>query len=98
MKGTSAPITGRILVDAANLRVLRSEWVGAGFPEKFAVDHWTTTEQWGYATIGDSSYLVPISSEIVLRMSDGSSERGKTEYRNHRHFEAATSITFGKDR
>ena len=57
----------------------------------------TTIEQWGYATIGGSSYLVPVSSEIVLRMSDGSTERGKTEYKNHRHFEAATSITFGKD-
>jgi hypothetical protein len=93
----SAAITGRILVDAANLHVLRSEWAGTGFPEKFAVDHWTMTEQWGYATIGGSSYLVPVSSEIVLRMSDGSTERGKTEYKNHRHFEAATSITFGKD-
>lgn len=92
-----AAITGRILVDAANLHVLRSEWVGAGFPEKFAVDRFTTTEQWGYATIGGSSYLVPVSSEIVLRMSDGSTERGKTEYKNHRHFEAATSIEFGKD-
>jgi len=92
-----AAITGRILLDAANLHVLRSEWVGAGFPEKFAVDHFTTTEQWGYATIGGSAYLVPVSSEIVFRMSDGSTERGKTEYRNHRHFEAATSITFGKD-
>ena len=92
-----AAITGRILVDASNLHVFRSEWVGTGFPEKFAVDHFTTTEQWGYATIGGSSYLVPVSSEIVLRMSDGSTERGKTEYRNHRHFEAATSITFGKD-
>jgi hypothetical protein len=76
-----AAITGRILVDAANLHVLRSEWVGAGFPEKFAVDHFTTTEQWGYATIGGFSYLVPVSSEIVLRMSDGSTERGKRSTR-----------------
>ena len=30
-------------------------------------------------------------------MSDGSTERGKTEYRNYRHFEAATRSTFGKD-
>jgi hypothetical protein len=91
-------ITGRILVDAANLHVLRAEWEGTGFPEKFAVDRYTVTEQWGYATIGGSSYLVPVSSEIVVRMSDGSTERGTTEYKNHRHFEAATSITFGKDR
>jgi len=90
-------VTGRILVDAANLHVLRAEWEGAGFPEKFAVDRYTQTEQWGYATIGGSSYLVPVSSEIVLRMSDGSTERAAAEYKNHRHFEAAASVTFGKD-
>jgi hypothetical protein len=92
-----AAITGRILVDATNLHALRSEWVGTGFPEKFAVDRFATTELWRYATIGGSSYLVPVSSEVVLRMSDGSAERAKTEYKNHRHFETATTITFGKD-
>jgi len=91
-------ITGRILVDAANLRVLRAEWEGAGFPERFAVDRYTATYLWGNATVDGSSYLVPVSSEIVIRMSDGSTERGTTEYKNHRHFEAATSITFGNDR
>ncbi len=93
-----AAVTGRFLVDAANLHVLRAEWDGAGFPEKFAVDRYTVTELWAYATIGGSTFPVSVSVETVVRMSDGSTERGTTEYKNHRHFEAATSITFGKDR
>lgn len=92
-----AAITGRILVDAGNLHLLRCEYLSSGFPEKFACDRYTVTDLWGYATIGGSSYLVPISAEALVRMSDGSTERVITEYRNHRHFEAATSITFGKD-
>jgi hypothetical protein len=92
-----AAISGRILVDAANLHELRFEFQGSGFPEKFAVDRYTVTDLWGYAIIGGSSYLVPISAAVVDRMSDGSMERATTEYKNHRHFEAATSVTFGKD-
>jgi hypothetical protein len=92
-----AAITGRILVDAVDLHVRRCEWEGTGFPEKFAVDRYNVTELWGYATIGGSSYPVPVSVETVVRMPDGSTERGTTEYQNHRHFEAATSVTFSKD-
>jgi hypothetical protein len=90
--------TGRILVDAASLHVLRCEYQGTGFPEKFACDRYTVTDLWGYATIGGSSYLVPTYAGVVVRISDGSMERVTTEYRNHRHFEAATTVTFGKDR
>lgn len=92
-----AAIIGRILLDAANLHVLRCEYQGTGFPEKFACDRYTVTDLWGYAAFGGSSYLVPISAGGVVRMSDGSMERVTTEYKNHRHFEAATSVTFGKD-
>jgi hypothetical protein len=92
-----AAITGRILVDAANLHVLRCDYQGTGFPEKFAYDRYTVTDLWGYVTVGGSSYLVPISAGVDVRMSDGSMERAITEYKNHRHFEAATSVTFGKD-
>lgn len=92
-----AAISGSILVDAANLHVLRCEYQGTGFPEKFACDRYTVADLWGYATIGGSSYLVPISAGGVIRMSDGSMERVTTEYKYHRHFEAATTVTFGKD-
>jgi hypothetical protein len=48
--------------------------------------------------IGDATYLLPISAEFVARRSNGSAGRVLVEYKNHRHFEAATNVTFGKDR
>jgi hypothetical protein len=50
-----------------------------------------------FLEIGDATY-VPISAEFAARQSDGSAGRVLVEYENHRHFEAATSVTFGKDR
>ena len=56
------------------------------------------TQSWDYVKIGDATYLLPISAEFVARRLDGSAGRVRVEYKNHRHFEAATSVTFGKDR
>jgi hypothetical protein len=87
-------VMGRILVDATKGAAIRCEWEGSDFPEKFACDRVTMTDSWAYVAIGGSSYLVPISTEAVLRMSDGSMARMTTEYTNHRHFEASTNLTF----
>jgi hypothetical protein len=90
----NAAVTGRILVEASTGNVIRCEWEGSGFPEKFGVDWYMQTESWNHATIGGSSYLVQASHDFVLRKSDGSMERVTTEYKNHRHFEASTNVTF----
>ena len=61
-----------------------------------------------YVNIGDASYLLPVASEYVfpfaddepqLRRSRGPLRNGDTwhvdvKYKDHRHFEAATSILF----
>jgi hypothetical protein len=99
LKNTYNPArTGRILVDAGRGNVVRYQEESAGFPEKFGKDRGTMTQSWDYVRIGDATYLLPISAEFVARQSDGSAERVLVEYKNHRHFEAATSVTFGKDR
>jgi hypothetical protein len=90
--------TGRILVDAVRGNVVRYQEEAAGFPEKFGKDRGTMTQSWDYVKIGDATYLLPTSAEFVARRSDGSAGRVLVEYQNHRHFEAATSVTFGKDR
>jgi hypothetical protein len=89
--------TGRILVDADRGNVVRYEEEAAGFPEKFVKDRGTVAQSWDYVKIGDGTYLLPISAEFVARRSDGSAGRVLVEYKNHRHFEAATSVTFGKE-
>jgi len=89
--------TGRILVDAARGNVVRFEEEAAGFPENFGYERVTEKQSWDYVKIGDATYLLPVSFEFVARRSDGSAGRVSVDYKNHRHFEAAASVTFGKD-
>ncbi len=89
------PRTGRILVDPARADILRYESEGGGFPEKFPVDRVFDTESWEYRTIGGSSYPVPVSAAFSTLDADGTAESMRVEYRNHRHFEASTKVTYG---
>lgn len=90
--------SGRVLVDAATGAVMRYEEDAFGFPEAYGLDWRTLVEQWDYVAIGGASHLVPMSAEFVIGDSTGRVRRVAVEYRNHRHFEAATTLTFGKDR
>ena len=98
-KHTANPArTGRILLDAARGNLLRYQEEAAGYPEAFGIDRHTITESWDYVKIGESTYLLPISAEFVVRHSDGTAGKVTVDYKNHRHFESAANITFEKDR
>jgi hypothetical protein len=47
-----------------------------------------------YVKIGDSSRLVPVGANFVVRYAGGNRARVEVEYKNHRHFEASTNVTF----
>ena len=49
---------------------------------------------WDYIKIGDVSHLLPVSADDIARFSAGSLICVNLKYTNHRHFEAASSITF----
>ena len=98
-RGTYNPSrTGRFLVDAGRGNVVRYQEEGAGYPANFGLERTTVKQSWDYVKIGDATYLLPVSFEFVGRRSDGEATRVSVEYKNHRHFEAAASVTFGKDR
>lgn len=84
-------------MDAGRGNVVLYQEEGAGYPENFGFDRVTVTQSWDSVKIGDTDYLLPTSFELGVRRSNGSAGRVSVEYKNHRHFEAATSITFGKD-
>jgi hypothetical protein len=44
--------------------------------------------------IGDSTFLLPVGAEIVALNASGAWSRVTVEYKNHRHFEASTNVTF----
>jgi hypothetical protein len=89
--------TGRLLVDASRGNVVRYREEASGYPENFGLDRATVMQAWDYVKIGGETWLLPVSFEFVGRRSDGNSTRVSVEYRNHRHFEAAASVTFGKN-
>jgi hypothetical protein len=90
-------VTGRVLVDPAKGNAVMCEWEGSGFPEKFGADRYSITESWDYVTIAGASYLIPAWRETVVLKSGGEMERLTTEYKNFRHFESSTSVTFDKE-
>lgn len=87
-------VTGRVLVDAAKGNLMRGEFESTGFPENFGADRYSAAESWDYVTVAGVSYLAPISTQFTLRGSNGAMHRATTEYKNHRHFEASTNVTF----
>jgi hypothetical protein len=49
---------------------------------------------WNDEKIGDSSYLLPVALDFFVGFANGDVWRVNVEYKNHRRFEADTSVTF----
>jgi hypothetical protein len=88
-------VAGRVLVDRARAEVLNYECAAGGFPEGFGIDRSVETESWDYIIIGGSTHLVPVAVTWRVYVDDGSATLFKVEYRNHRHFEASSKLSFG---
>ena len=86
--------TGRILIDDPGGNVVRYEEEASEFPKGFGLDPWKQTTTWDYVTIGDTSHLLPVAEDIYSGFTFADLWHVVAEYKNHRHFEAATSVTF----
>jgi hypothetical protein len=84
---------GRFLIDEAG-NLIYFEIEANGFPKGWAGGHSKETEAWDYVRIGDASYLLPVSTEITNDLTRDGAWRVTVEYKNHRHFEASTDVTF----
>ena len=93
----NAARSGRILVDDRSGRMIQFEAEATGFPKGFDFVQRNEVETWDYVKIGDASHLLPVSADFIWRMPNGALYRVAIEYRNHRHFEASTNLTFEKE-
>ncbi|MBV8729957.1 MAG: hypothetical protein JO336_09125 [Acidobacteriia bacterium] len=84
---------GRVLLDASGSVVQYEEEV-YGLPAGFGWLQRNEIMRWDNVRIGDESYLLPVSAEFIWRLDSAVLRRVTAEYKNHRHFETATSITF----
>jgi hypothetical protein len=86
--------TGRILLDEREENVIRLESNSQVFPSAFPISATGKQISWDFVKIGDATHLLPVSAEITVVLSSGEMRMSKHEYRNHRHFEAASNITY----
>ncbi|MGA7236834.1 MAG: hypothetical protein WBY44_14200, partial [Bryobacteraceae bacterium] len=67
-----------------------------GFPKEIQFAERDEHISWDYVKIGADAHLLPVRANFLVRYYDGTHYRIEVEYKNHRHFEASSNITFGK--
>lgn len=92
--GYNAARTGRVLIDALTGETLQFEEEATGFPEGFGFVQRNQIMTWDAVKIGDASHWLPVAADFIWRTYSGDLYRTTAEYKNHRHFEAASDITF----
>ncbi len=85
---------GRILLDERGENLVRLETNSGVFPREFPIASTRKRVSWDYVKIGDATHLLPVSAEIQVVLANGEMRLARHEYTNHRHFEAASNITF----
>jgi hypothetical protein len=86
--------TGHAFVEDLGGNVIRLDETATGFPPDFEFARREEQVSWDYVRIGNASHLLPVGANFLVVYSSGARSRVEVEYRNHRHFEAATNLTF----
>jgi len=86
--------TGHVFVEDPGGSVLQVDDEAGGFPADFEFARKEEHMFWDYVKIGEGSHLLPVRANFLVVYSDGTRYRVEVEYKNHRHFEASTKITF----
>jgi hypothetical protein len=69
------------------------EYETTGTPTEFSGED-KVVLSWDFVKIGDASYLLPVAADYVFAFSSGDMWHIVVQYKNHRHFEASTNVTF----
>ena len=93
-KRYNAGRAGRVLLENPGGSLIQYEEKTTGYPKDFPGRSYQQTILWDYVKIGDDSHLLPVSVDFELIFGSGDSWHVSVEYKNHRRFEAETSITF----
>jgi hypothetical protein len=86
--------TGDFKIDVSDGQILQLDEQASGFPPEIQFAEREEHITWDYVKIGAESHLLPVRASFLVRYYDGTQYRIDVEYRNHRHFEASTNVTF----
>ena len=85
--------TGRIFIGPAGALIQYEEEANQ-YPPESGASSFKEVTRWDYLKIGDGSWLLPVGYEAFLRFASGNDWHMVAEFKNHRHFEASTKVTF----
>lgn len=88
--------TGHVFIDEPAGNIIQLDEEATGFPREIQFAERQERISWDYVKIGEDSHLLPVRANFLVQYYDGTRYRIEVEYRNHRHFEASSNITFAK--
>ena len=86
--------TGHVFVEDPGGSVIQVDDEAVGFPADFEFAGREQHMFWDYVKIGENSHLLPVRANFLVVYSSGTRYRVEVEYKNHRHFEASSAVTF----
>ena len=88
--------TGHVFIDNPAGNIIQLDEEARGFPREIQFAERQEHISWNYVKIGEDPHLLPVRANFLVRYYDGTRYRIEVEYKNHRHFEASSNITFAK--
>jgi hypothetical protein len=86
--------TGKVSIDESNGNVMHFEESCTGFPAGFGQTQNTREVVRDYVKIGDDSHLLPVAAKSIIGANGGRLNCISSTFGNHRHFEAASNISY----
>jgi hypothetical protein len=90
----NAARAGRVLIEPSSGRAVRFEEDATGFPADYNFVRRNQVMTWGYVKTASGPIWLPTSAEFIWTLPNGLRYQVAVAYRNHRHFEAVTSVSF----
>jgi hypothetical protein len=88
---------GKVTITEDDLMVVSVESKAKEFPAGFPISSVEEVMTWDWVIAGSDRELLPVSGEVlVVHASDRRAYLVRLDYRNHRHFQASSSIRFDK--
>jgi hypothetical protein len=86
--------TGHFSVDDPDGNIVQLDEEASGFPVEIQFAGREEHIAWDRVRIGEESHWLPVRAKFLVRYYDGTQYRIEVEYKNHRHFETSTNVTF----
>jgi hypothetical protein len=86
--------SGHLYIDDPDGNVFQIDEAAEDFPAQFEFSGREEQVFWDYVKIGDDAHLLPVRANFLVSYRSGTRYRVEVEYKNHRHFESSSNVTF----